>query len=127
MLFRSLESKKASSGAKTLALDSILYHTGKDSLTIDLVLTSGSGWSEADNFTLIYLGKDPKFNYTSAVAAAKADFENKLNNRVTLVNTPKAQAGRVEFYNAGGQKVNAPKSGLYIKVENGVATKVYVK
>ena len=122
-----LESKKPSSGAKSVALDSILYHTGKDSLTIDLVLTSGNGWSEADNFTLIYLGKDPKFNYASAVAAAKADFENKLNNRVTLVNTPKAQAGRVEFYNAGGQKVNAPKSGLYIKVENGVATKVYVK
>ena len=122
-----LESAKAGSGAKSIALDSIPFHTAKDSLTIDLIVTSGNGWSEADNFTLTFLGKDDAFNYTGAVNAAKEDFLNKLNNRVTIVNAPKAQSGRVEFYNAGGMKVNAPKSGLYIKVEDGVATKVFVK
>lgn len=122
-----MESAKAGSGAKSLALDSIAFNTGKDSLTIDLIVTSGNGWTEADNFTLTFMGKDESFNYDGAVAAAKADFENKLKNRVTIVNAPKAQAGRVEFYNAGGMKVDAPKSGLYIKVENGVATKVFVK
>ena len=122
-----ISSAKAASGAKTLDVDSVLFNTVKDSLTIDLILTSGSGWSEADDFVLTFLGKDDNFNYKSAVAAAKADLESKINNRVTLVNTPKAVSNRVEFYNAGGMKVDAPKAGLYIKVENGVATKVFVK
>jgi hypothetical protein len=96
-------------------------------LNIDLILGSNDGSSYADDFQLIFLGGHDGFNYKNAVDAAKADLDSKIANRKTFVNAPKAAAGRVEFYNAGGQKVNAPQSGLYIKVENGVATKVFVK
>lgn len=109
----------------TLSIDSITVLDG--TLNIDLVLGSNDGSSYADDFELIYLGGHNSINYKNEVAAAKADMESKIANRKTFVNAPKAAAGRVEFYNAGGMKVDAPKAGLYIKVENGVATKVFVK
>lgn len=114
-----------SDATKTVSIDSITVLDG--TLNIDLVLGSNDGSSYADDFELIYLGGHNSINYKNEVAAAKADMENKIANRKTFVNAPKAAAGRVEFYNAGGMKVDAPKAGLYIKVENGVATKVFVK
>lgn len=114
-----------SDATKTVSIDSITVLDG--TLNIDLVLGSNDGSSYADDFELIYLGGHNSINYKNEVAAAKADMESKIANRKTFVNAPKAAAGRVEFYNAGGMKVDAPKAGLYIKVENGVATKVFVK
>jgi hypothetical protein len=114
-----------SDATKTVSIDSITVLDG--TLNIDLVLGSNDGSSYADDFELIYLGGHSSINYKNEVAAAKADMESKIANRKTFVNAPKAAAGRVEFYNAGGMKVDAPKAGLYIKVENGVATKVFVK
>lgn len=114
-----------SDATRTVSIDSITVLDG--TLNIDLVLGSNDGSSYADDFELIYLGGHNSINYKNEVAAAKADMESKIANRKTFVNAPKAAAGRVEFYNAGGMKVDAPKAGLYIKVENGVATKVFVK
>ena len=112
-------------GRKTLLVDSMTVLN--DTAQIYLQLKSNAGWSMADNFTVTYLAKHASVNYADEAAAAKTVMENKIATRKTFVNAPKAAANRVEFYNAGGQKVNAPKSGLYIKVENGVATKVFVK
>jgi hypothetical protein len=120
-----LSISQTSDATKTLSIDSITVLDG--TLNIDLILGSNDGSSYADDFQLIFLGGHDGFNYKNAVDAAKADLDSKIANRKTFVNAPKAAAGRVEFYNAGGQKFNAPQSGLYIKVENGVATKVFVK
>lgn len=114
-----------SDATKTLSIDSITVLDGN--LNIDLILGSNDGSSNADDFQLIFLGGHNSVNYGNLVDAAKDDLDYKIANRKTFVNAPKAAANRVEFYNAGGQKVNAPQSGLYIKVENGVATKVFVK
>ena len=112
-------------GTKTLSIDSITVLDG--TLNIDLTIASNDGGSNADNFQLIFLGGHNDVNYEGLVDAALDDLNDKIANRKTFVNAPKAASNRVEFYNAGGQKVNAPQSGLYIKVENGVATKVFVK
>lgn len=112
-------------GKATLAVDSVTVLN--DTAQVYLQLKSNNGWSMADNFSVTYLAKHKSVNYADEAAKAKTVMENKIKNRQTFVNAPKAAANRVEFYNAGGQKVNAPQSGLYIKVENGVATKVFVK
>lgn len=80
-----------------------------------------NGWNSFDNVTLQYNGPAQDFDYDNAIADVDAAIELK-----TTVAPVKA-ANTSKYYNLNGVEQTAPKAGLNIKVENGVATKVFVK
>ncbi len=91
-------------------IDSILVKDG--SLGVNLTLTSGSGWSVADNFYVVFKA-DNDYNYQAAATAA----QTALNSALTFVNAAKAEEAKVEYYNINGVKINAPVNGaVNIKV-----------
>ena len=91
-------------------IDSILVSDGK--LGIALTLTSGSGWSVADDFYIIFKA-DKDFSYSTAAANALTA----LNSALTFVGAAQAEEAKVEYYNINGVKVDAPVNGaVNIKV-----------
>lgn len=91
-------------------IDSILVSDGK--LGVALTLTSGSGWSVADDFYIIFKA-DNTFNYTDAATRA----QTVLNNALTFVGAAQAEEAKVEYYNINGVKIDAPVNGaVNIKV-----------
>ncbi len=93
------------SGAATLTIDKIMA-TVCDTVSIDLVLTSGSGWSRADNFTLAFRPAED-VDYATLVA----DQESKLAELITFAGAAVAEPVRYGFYNLGGMKIDSAKSG----------------
>ena len=105
-------------------------------MNVVLTLSSGSGWSSADNFKLVYKGKneDPWFyEANNYYAALLANAQSELDNLVTIVDKAKAVAAGVEYYTISGIKLDAPKAGqiLIRKTTNAngkvVVDKVLVK
>ena len=76
------------------------------SMDIDLVLTSGSGWSVADNFYLTFYPL-AGFDYSAAATLQ----QTVLDNLITVVNASEVEAANVELFTIGGVKVLTPKSG----------------
>ena len=96
--------------AKDAVVDSIKVDYG--TMDINLTLTSGDGWSKADNFYLIFKA-DSKFDYAGSANDADALFKQAL----TFVNDIEAVASKVEYYSINGAKINAPAKGaVNIKV-----------
>lgn len=81
-----------------------------------------NGWNSFDNITLQFNGVAEGFDYGEAIADVEAAIDDKTTN-VAPVKAAKA----AKYYNINGVEQTAPKAGLNIKVENGVATKVFVK
>ena len=95
---------------KNAVVDSIKVDYG--TMDINLTLTSGDGWSKADNFYLIFKA-DKDFDYAGAANDADAYFKQAL----TFVNDIEAVASKVEYYSINGAKINAPAKGaVNIKV-----------
>ena len=101
-------------------------------MAIELTLTSGNGWSTADNFKLIYNGKssDPWFQQYYPTLLQNAISE--LDNKITVVDAAVAEGAAVEYITLGGIKVDAPVEGqimLRKATENGtvVVNKVLSK
>ena len=80
-----------------------------------------NGWNSFDNVTLQFNGPAQDFDYDNAIGDVEAAIE--LKTTVAPVKAAKVS----KFYNLNGVEQTAPKAGLNIKVENGVATKVFVK
>ena len=80
-----------------------------------------NGWNSFDNVTLQYNGPAQDFDYDNAIGDVEAAIE--LKTTVAPVKAAKVS----KYYNLNGVEQTAPKAGLNIKVENGVATKVFVK
>lgn len=80
-----------------------------------------NGWNSFDNVTLQFNGPAEGFDYDNAIGDVEAAIE--LKTTVAPVKAAKVS----KFYNLNGVEQTAPKAGLNIKVENGVATKVFVK
>lgn len=80
-----------------------------------------NGWNSFDNVTLQFNGPAQDFDYDNAIGEVEAAIE--LKTTVAPVKAAKVS----KFYNLNGVEQTAPKAGLNIKVENGVATKVFVK
>lgn len=99
-----------------LFVDSIVVLDGK--MSIELLLQSNDGRSQADNFFLEYISPLDETQYDVSYADSIDVLEEKLDNmiktRKTLVNTPKAAAASVEYYTVGGQKLVAPRRGEII-------------
>ena len=93
-----------------LAADSVMISAGK--IDIDFILTSGSGWSQADNFFLTFY-PDKTQDY-AALATAQ---QTVLDGLLTVVDPVQVKAAKVEYYTLDGVKVVAPKAGaVSIKV-----------
>ena len=97
---------KVGSGAKSVSIDSIAVSNG--TLDIDFILTSGSGWSQADNFTLKY-SVDSREIVDFAALAAQATQE--MNELITVVDEYVAAGAQVEFFSLGGIKVDVLQKG----------------
>ena len=109
-----------------IAADSFLVANGN--IDIDFILTSGSGWSQADNFFLTF--------YPAAgvdYAAAATAQQTALDELITVVDPVQVKAAKIEYFTLDGVKVVAPKAGaVSIKVStlpNGkrIVEKVLVK
>ena len=101
-------------------------------MDVELTLTSGNGWSKADNFKLVFNGKtdDPWFQQYYPTLLQNAI--NELDNKVTVVDAAVAEGAAVEYITLGGIKVDAPVEGqimLRKATENGtvVVNKVLSK
>ena len=107
-------------------VDSVMIENG--AAKIVMTLTSGSGWSRADNFYLVFRGAKEDFDYAAAAKEAAAQVEE----LITFVDAAEA-ADQVEYIGLDGIKAQAPKAGaVTIKVTknaNGknVIEKVLVK
>ena len=102
--------KALAANDKNSVVDSIKVDYG--TMDINLTLTSGNGWSRADNFYLIFKA-DKDFSYSEAANDADAYFKQAL----TFVNDIEAVASKVEYYSINGAKINAPAKGaVNIKV-----------
>ena len=75
-----------------LAADSVMISDGK--IDIDFILTSGSGWSQADDFFLTFC-PDKDFDYTSAIAEAQLE----LAEALTALGSPDDPDPMVEMNN----------------------------
>jgi len=93
------------SGAQTLAVDSILV-ADNDTVNIHFMLRSQNGWSRADNFFLSFRPVDG-FDYGAAIDA----LESQLDELMTVVDARHAVKAGVEYFTIGGIKLDAPKAG----------------
>ena len=89
------------------AVNNIMVANGQ--MDIDFILTSGSGWSQADNFKLTY-SADTAFNYTDLLSAAQAEFDQ----AVTIVDEIDAIDATVEYFSLGGIQLLAPEKGQIV-------------
>lgn len=105
-------------------------------MNVTLTLTSGSGWSSADNFKLVFKSKntDPWFwEYNNYYSTLLENAKSELKNLTTVVDFAKAKVAGVEYYTISGIKLDAPKAGqiLIRKTTNAngkvVVDKVLVK
>ena len=102
--------KALAANATDAVVDSIKVDYG--TMDINLTLTSGNGWSKADNFYLIFKA-DSKFDY----AGSANDMDALFKQALTFVNDIEAVASKVEYYSINGAKINAPAKGaVNIKV-----------
>ena len=62
---------KAAANDKSVSVKNMLVDDGQ--IDIDFILTSGSGWSQADNFTLKYQADD-NIDYATALEYAEAEY-----------------------------------------------------
>lgn len=81
-----------------------------------------NGWGSFDGFELKLNGAAEGFDYQAAVA----EIDEQLTNKMTFVAPVKA-GNATKYYDLNGVQISAPKAGFSIKVENGVATKQFVK
>ncbi len=97
---------------------------GDGNLNINFTLTSGSGWSQADNFKLTYYA-DTLFDYTSLLTEAKNEFDN----IITVVDFAQIEAaGEYEYYTLNWIKVETPEKGqVYFRKIGNVVEKVIFK
>ena len=102
---KSYVNKATTSGAQTLAVDSILVGEN-DVVNIDFILMSQNGWSRADNFFLSFRPVDG-VDY----AELADELEAKLSELMTIVDARQAVKDGVEYYTIGGIKLDAPKAG----------------
>lgn len=94
-------------GKATVMTDTIKAEDGVIDLT--LTLQSGNNWSQADNFKLIYLGKDGKFNYADEITALEGELEAKLGT-LTFVGGIEGVA-EYEYWTLGGFRTLKPQNG----------------
>ena len=96
---------------------------GDGNLDIKFTLTSGSGWSQADNFKLTY-SADTLFNYTELLEEAKVEFDN----IITVVDFAEVAGAEYEYYTLNWIKVEAPEKGkVYFRKSGNVVEKVIFK
>jgi len=102
-------------------IDGLTIENG--SATVTLTLTSGNGWSRADDFYLVFTGKKDGFNYSQAATEA----QDEVSKLVTFVDPAQADAKSV-IYSLDGKKVQSAKAGqISIKVTEGANGKRYVE
>ncbi len=92
------------SGKENQFNDSIVVSDGK--MDIKFTIGSGSGWSYADDFQLIFRPLEG-FDYDAAID----DLEAKLSELMTVVDARQAVKEGVEYFTIGGIKLDAPKAG----------------
>lgn len=80
------------------------------------------GWGSFDGFELKLNGAAADFDYAAALAA----IDDEITDKMTFVAPVKAGQA-TKYYDLNGVQISAPKAGFSIKVENGVATKQFVK
>ena len=103
-------------------IDSIAISAGQ--LDIDFVLASTDGGSQADDFSLMFLGKDASFNYAMAAQSAK----EYLNNLITVVDFTEVDGAEYEYYTLSWIKVETPEKGqVYFRKLGNVVEKVIFK
>ena len=115
------QTKKTDVG--TIKVDSIAVTDGN--MGINLTMTTGNGGAECDDFTLLFLGQDPTFDYVAAAEAARGD----LDNLITVVDfTEIAEAAEYEYYTLNWIKVENPeKNQVYFRKSGNVVEKVIFK
>ena len=96
---------KAAANDKSVSIKDMLVDDGK--IDIDFILTSGSGWSQADNFKLTFVGTDSVFDYASLLENAKAEF----NKITTVIGDVEAAGAKIEYFTLGGIQVTVLEKG----------------
>ena len=103
-------------------IDSIAVAAGQ--MDIDFVLASSDGGSQADDFSLMFLGKDNSFNYAMAAQSAK----EYLNNLITVVDLTEVDGAEYEYYTLNWIKVETLEKGkVYFRKLGNVVEKVIFK
>ncbi len=96
---------KAAANDKSVSVKDMLVDDGQ--IDIDFILTSGSGWSQADNFKLTFVGTDSIFDYAALLENAKSEF----NKVVTVVGDVEAADAKIEYFTLGGIQVTVLEKG----------------
>jgi hypothetical protein len=96
---------KAAANDKSVSIKDMLVDDGQ--IDIDFILTSGSGWSQADNFKLTFVGTDSVFDYAALLENAKAEF----NNITTVIGDVEAAGAKIEYFSLGGIQVPVLEKG----------------
>ena len=101
--------------AGKIKADNILVREGK--IDVDLVLTSGNGWTRADNVKLLYIGKDDDPWFQQYYVKEGDDpillknAKKTLDKLATVVGASEAVAADVEYFSLGGVQLDAPIEG----------------
>lgn len=96
---------KAAANDKSVSIKDMLVDDGQ--IDIDFILTSGSGWSQADNFKLTFVGTDSVFDYAALLENAKAEF----NTITTVIGDVEAAGAKIEYFTLGGIQVTVLEKG----------------
>lgn len=96
---------KAAANDKSVSIKDMLVDDGQ--IDIDFILTSGSGWSQADNFKLTFVGTDSVFDYAALLENAKAEF----NKITTVIGDVEAAGAKIEYFTLGGIQVTVLEKG----------------
>ena len=96
---------KAAANDKSVSIKNMLVDDGQ--IDIDFILTSGSGWSQADNFKLTFVGTDSVFDYAALLENAKAEF----NKITTVIGDVEAAGAKIEYFTLGGIQVTVLEKG----------------
>ena len=113
---------KTSDGGVEAKCENIPVKDGK--LDIDFILASNDGGSQADNFSLMFLGQDPSFNYVMAAESARSY----LDNLITVVDFAEVEGAEYEYYTLNWIKVENPeKNQVYFRKSGNVVEKVIFK
>lgn len=101
----------ARAGAKTLTHEGVVYKQ-----------MPAEGVQLDKDGTFSFIAHDPATDARSAVKSATVS-----GGATTAISEIEAAQGEATYYNLQGQKVETPAAGLYIRVQNGKASKVVVK
>lgn len=96
---------KAAANDKSVSIKDMLVDDGQ--IDIDFILTSGNGWSQADNFKLTFVGTDSVFDYAALLENAKAEF----NTITTVIGDVEAVDAKIEYFTLGGIQVTVLEKG----------------